>query len=327
MALLWLSNPARADDFDFVKFRAMNQRDRATVVVAGMSAREAALSNVEIEFDSQTILHATPEQNKPFGRSEYRFRRLGKATLFHIKRFDEVNPTKFQMEFDVSWDGNHQVEYKREPKRQIGTVNNKQSDYVREIDYIHMLGLGRRRDGLWVGKYLELNLGKATPNLTGTVDVEKDPDSAEQYLVATVKVPIVHVTERYWIDPQRGFVLRRHEYAYEKGRNFNRFITIVNEVRQVDGIWVPAKVAQRASTSAVPDQSSDIYTLKTLRTGKLAPADVRLVLPAGTQVVDYAENRAYEVTEDGGQRMRPLYDVKTGKIVLTPPPGQTDHAR
>jgi hypothetical protein len=322
--LLWLSHPARADDFDFDKFRAMGQRARVAVVVAGMSAHDAALSNVEVEFDSQTILHATPEQNKPFGRSEYRERRADKATLFHIKRFDETDPAKLKSEFDVSWDGSRQLEYKREPKRQIGNVRDKQSDYVLEIDYDHMLGFRRRWDGLPVTKFLELNLGNDRPAVTGTVEVETAPDSSDQWLVATVKVPIVHVTVRYWIDPQRGFVLRRHEYAYERGRNFNRFATVVNEVRQVDGLWVPAKVTQRASTSAVPDQSSDVYTLKTLRTGKVAPGDVQLVLPAGTQVVDFVENRAYEITEDGGQRMRPLYNVKTGKVVLTPPPGAAD---
>lgn len=322
LLLLCLAFPVRADDFDFAKFRAMSQRERAAAVVAGMSAHDAALLNADVEFDSQTILHATPEQNRPFGRSEYRERRVGKATLFHIKRFDETDSAKLKSEFDVSWDGSRQLEYKREPKRQIGILRDKQSDYVQEIDYDHMLGFRRRWDGMPVAKFLELNLGNDTPRLTGTVEVEKAPDSSDQWLVATVKFLDVFLTERYWIDPQRGFVLRRHEYVYQKGRNFNRFVTVVNETRQVDGLWVPAKVTQRASTSAVPDQSSDVYTLKTLRTGKVAPDDVRLVLPAGTQVVDRVENRAYEVTEDGGQRARPLYDAKTGKVSITPPPVQ-----
>jgi hypothetical protein len=119
----------------------------------------------------------------------------------------------------------------------------------------------------------------------------------------------------------------RQEFRYEKGQNVNYESLVVDEAKEVDGIWVPMKVTLRSGTSAVPGVVSlFVYVVKQFEFGGVTDDDFKLAFPPGTEVVDRVAKIAYRVLENGNVEMLPLLDSDTGRVLSAANPLSVDEA-
>lgn len=101
--------------------------------------------------------------------------------------------------------------------------------------------------------------------------------------------------EQFWLDPEKDYVLRRHQRSWDQ--------TDVSYRRDANWGWVPTSWKRTEYTSAKSVAATMTITLQNMRINDAQPeSQFTLEFPAGSTVEDQRDNKSYRVQPDGSMR-------------------------
>lgn len=300
-------------------------QDRAEFVLAWLDKREAELQNFSYSLEDTTWNTASATGQRRFiRRNTYELRRLGPKLWMHIIPYKGGSRTEIRSESIVNWDG--------KIGRGIGLPPYQHVNHAEcRIDpFEHAVFSNRMYNeilGLRVQSVIGVNAGYLTcPEWlrqalqTPQASVRVDEDELKGVLTIRLTVSEDNREHKLWLDPDRGYLIMRHEYYIHQSSVWDRSSEEVLKAEQVDGIWVPKLAVRRVESSGYPEWSEITYDVKSFSIGNVTDRDVEVTFPTGSRVVDTVNHIAYFIQPGGNYRLIPLGERGAG--ILRVPPQQ-----
>jgi hypothetical protein len=296
--------------FDQKTFENMPETDRLDFVKALLRTREAQLQNFSYHIaETSGNIDLDSGDREEFPKANYSVRRLGQANWMRLEQpgrganhgFDSI----------MNWDGKRSKALTQHESlsEMEGVIKDNENSNFRYRAYNQILGFRVLEDGApmtvvdWISQF---------PNqfnkLATSIDVR------EGVILLKVNVYEESRHKAFWFDPSRGLMAVRTEYLYQVPKGYNKEYSDVLDSTQVSGVWVPTKVLRRTGTSVSRKETEIIYSVTDFKIGTVKAADIEIVYPPGTRVIDQIEKVSYVVQPDGTQKPMSFYDVGTGTV-------------
>jgi hypothetical protein len=302
-----LSMPLRA-------LRQLPEAEQLKVLHDGLERRAEILSNVYYKstvenYTRPYVSRSLGEQKTIFAHDEQEYWTIGDSYRFQDSTYirDEKKPLSMgNSNFDAAKGiarmlGKHsQHPY---PEGRISNIHDnatKFNEYAKRClpGYLH-------GDRPTLMQYLMDNFDKAT--LVNDASVPCTVPGTIAIRIVDAESPNDVDTRTYWIAPERDFVIMRWERRDDYDKAKKLFIYSddwVVDGAEIDGLWMPTFVQGATWTYKVPPQRAGTTDVKIqeLRIGKVKEADLQVVFPDGTEVIDDFTQKAYVV----GKSDRPI---------------------
>lgn len=110
-------------------------------------------------------------------------------------------------------------------------------------------------------------------------------------------------TERFWLDPERGYALLRREYSINNidgSPTGTRMTYDVPELQQVgtSNIWYPKKAVYEVYALGKPSEHHEINVISAILMAEVSAEQFSISLPAGTRVSDERMGISFTVSND-----------------------------
>jgi hypothetical protein len=293
--------------------RALPEAEQRPVLRDGLKKRAEILSNVHVKahvenYGAPYINHTIGERREALGRHDEEYWKIGDSYRFSIvvyPRGDAKPLFTSDSHFDADKGitrmlGKHsQIRYFQARISNIHDNVTKFNQTALEClpGYVH----GTKPTHL---QYLLDNFDSA--ELLNEASIPYSVPGTVALRVIDPSIPNSNA-RTFWVSPEKDFMLLRWESRYDFPRSARGYLytdTWVVEDTEVDGLWMP-KVVQSASWSAQtkPDnRGAETLTLQEIQIGKVKEADLQVVFPDGTEVIDDFTQKAYVV----GKSDRPI---------------------
>lgn len=290
-------------------FNLLPDRDRYDVLIAGLKGRELKLSSLGYAL-SEEIVEIDKGARHPLRRSNYEAKFSGVGSFLHCKRTSTTG--EVTSEFWSSWDGKQQRSLTKlaQDASPRGLVQDREVQFIRECYFNHLLGIRANGTEMPLSSWVEGGMHKKWSIAVTAV---------REVSVLLLKLdlqPDKTYGHTFWIDPAQEFMVVRHEYHADYGKNHKGRASVnVTKSERVDGLSIPVTAVRQNQL----DLSEDIITEYRFKITAVT-FDSRKVLepvvfPAGTRVFDGVAKEGYEIGDHGEKTMLPIYDAGTGKVI------------
>jgi hypothetical protein len=294
--------------------RALPEAEQRQVLRDGLKKRAEILSNVHVKahvenYGAPYINHTIGKRRETLGRHDEEFWKIGDSYRFKLIDYprDNAKPlftsdSHFNAEEGVTrMLGKHsQIPYfqARIANAHDNVTRFNQSALKSLPGYVH----GDKPTHL---QYLLDNFEMA--EVLDDASIPYNVPGTMALRVIDSSIPDSKDVRTFWVSPEKDFMLLRWESRYDSPKSARGYLytdTWVVEDAEVDGLWMP-KVVQSVSWSAQtkPDnRGAGMLTLQEIQIGKVKEADLQVVFPDGTEVIDDFTQKAYVV----GKSDRPI---------------------
>lgn len=315
-----LADSPSVEKFDADRFNALSREQKVGYVLSVLDARDRKLSNFRYVLrESCTNINKQTGARRFMVRCEYEVRRLGPRLWMHLTNQKYWSDTHdVDSEGFVNWDGKTAVNLVT-PETARGThhtasVHDTPNTNFWLKKYNELLGLRVQvfEEGVPIAEFVRSASRRGDPIV---VQAERrQTDHTE------IKVEVRRGDDQWliWLDPSHDHMISRFEYRYDHESAHSARQTEVLVPFQVNGVWVPKEAVHVTETSAYEERSEFKYSVTTFEIGSVAPADVEIRFPVGTEVSDMINQVVYTVLPDGRRRMEPLAQIDK-KTLRVPP--------
>ncbi|MEQ9586635.1 MAG: hypothetical protein RJS97_01480 [Parvibaculaceae bacterium] len=306
--IVW-GGSASSDEMEtlaLAEFQELSPADQRELLAAAFEHRLQKTAN--LSYESSVFVRVQNRTNGklgkviwPGGRTDFQRHRLGESYRVDTKQFGEdleakSKPPLIQSGFNAD-EGVSRVRVQQPSGKITARIDTKQDIVIVHDRYSYWLTGADVPDSEFLFTYLLKNKDD------WTLTTENEPSLVK----LSVPWKPLHSRNRavgdkhVWLDPARGYMPVRGEARWENdGWRSEEFS--VDEAQQIDGLWLPTTITEIIGSSSfgktMPNAVNVIETTtQNIKMGAVTEADVRVVFPKGTEVVDAIEGVAYTIGE------------------------------
>jgi len=308
--------------FDPAEFERLSPEQRLELLVSAAQWRERELGNFEYKLRRtlRNVDLASGALLERFRPADYSMKRLGRRYWFHAQFYQEDGSRG--NEYELYWDGAVNRFLQLRPPGS-GRIEDKEFSIIDDVWFHHLFGIRVKFGTMSLAEWVADPPPAERRKLLEVLTVAED----DALLVRVHFTTDQYNHIRFWFDPARDYLPVRfdHRYAQKQEPDFDSYSQSwenhhVTEARQVDGLWVPWRIVVRSGMGGKTVASEWTYLVTHFTRGTVREADLEVVYPPGTRVVDTIRLEGYVVQADGDREYFPIYDAVRGKILH--PPGQ-----
>ncbi|WP_145944319.1 hypothetical protein [Fuerstiella marisgermanici] len=285
----------------------MSLADQRELLAAAFEHRLQKTAN--LSYESSVFVRVQNRTNGklgkviwPGGRTDFQRHRLGESYRVDTKQFGEdleakSKPPLIQSGFNAD-EGVSRVRVQQPSGKITARIDTKQDIVIVHDRYSYWLTGADVPDSEFLFTYLLKDKDD------WTLTTENEPSLVK----LSVPWKPLHSRNRaigdkhVWLDPARGYMPVRGEARWEDDNGWRSEEFSVDETQQFDGLWMPTKITEIIGSSSFGDAMPSAVnvietTAQNIEMGAVTEADVRVVFPEGTEVVDAIEGVAYTIGE------------------------------
>lgn len=320
-----LSGADESPRIDPAAFAQMDRDGQLAVITAALQHRDAQLSNCayDVTETSINVSRTDPVVTKKVqGDQVFGVKHLGSMHRLDLKRSRVADGTV--SELATNWDGRSARSLTKLPQRTFytGTIRDAENSNFVDLYYNCVLGLRPPvRLPISLAQWLTQSVSEGnTPQITQSAEAGKP-------FVAVRLYDGELCYRQIDLDPAYELMPVRITYAYEHGKDFNRAISSVTDIKRIDGVWVPMQVVRHISSSASSEyETRTVYSVSNFSIGTVRATDIDIAFPIGTEVVDAVQSTAYKVERSGRVDPMPVFNSHTGKVIYPNSANALPHA-